>query len=354
MCMDVTQIRKKIDTFNKPSKYSFHLLLTSPLQNREQHQGDSYPKDAKKNPTADRKSEDSEVESPVDSLFSDIDKGIQVEVEKVKRRRSTICRGYMSSHSIGGRRSLSATFSLLSLEDQISKIDERLPWASKVSKLVDISIREALRRLEIHLPGNECVADLRMDLLTKFENLARQIAFKIVDYPKVLEAALPNTSSYAEEVKESTNRIRAYKKMTKELEQEYRNWKVLMKERKLACQTAERKYSEAKSGEKKIEDNQTNQLTSVQRNILSSHPNYHHYIQEIQMVCEKAVLMFQEVRLATNAVSCLITSSTLLAESCYASLEELSFGYLKKHPIKTSLTSLLQKSHTGTTKVCEP
>lgn len=69
-----------------------------------------------------------------------------------------------------------------------------------MSCLVDISVREALRRLEARLPGNEFVTDLRVDLLTKYENLCGQIAYKVADYPMFLEAALPNTS-HVEEVK---------------------------------------------------------------------------------------------------------------------------------------------------------
>lgn len=55
---------------------------------------------------------------------------------------------------MGGRQSLFAAFPTISLGDQICRIDQDLPRASKVSCLTDINIREGLQRLEDCLPEN--------------------------------------------------------------------------------------------------------------------------------------------------------------------------------------------------------
>lgn len=270
-----------------------------------------------------------------------ISKDIQAEVEKVKQRRSTIGRGRKSGQSMGGRQSLCAAFPVMSLRDQIRRIDKDLPWASKVSCLIDISIREALRRLEDRLPENECVSDLKMDLLRKSESIAKELSYKIAGYPLVAEASLLK-SSYEGDVKGSVSKIDAYKNRTKELEQEYKTWKSLMKERKIACQTAEREFREAQSGETKIDDEQISQLSIAQRCILASRPNYQEYLQEVQMVRESATLMLQEVKRATNITSGMITACRLSATSCCAAIEKLSFGHLQNQPTKYILASMIE------------
>lgn len=77
--------------------------------------------------------------------------------------------------------------------------------------------------------------------------------------------------------------------------------------------------------------------------------------QEIQMVHEKAVLMFQEVRLATDAVSSLITAYTVKAESCYAAvgklLQLLECISLKSFVIKGC--RLLMKGNVSDWKTCK-
>ncbi|XP_042220546.1 thyroid hormone receptor-associated protein 3-like isoform X2 [Homarus americanus] len=290
--------------------------------------------------TTDTSQEDSGQDSSVEAVAPSVKQGIQAEVEKVKRRRSTIGRGRKSIQSIGGRQSLCAALPALSLEDQISKIDQGLPWCSKVSHLIDISIREAMRILGARCPGDKCVSELRHDILLKSEDLAGEIAYKIAGLPLVAEAPLPNTSSCTEDVT-SMSRMAAYKKKTKELEHEYKTWKTLLKERKLACQAAQREFLEAKSGETKIEEEQANHLSSPLRIIIASRPNYQQYLQEVRTVREKAVLNMQAVKDRVQALSGFITATKAQAKSCCSAVE-MSFGYLKNQPTKTLLASLLQ------------
>ncbi|XP_045618805.1 serine-rich adhesin for platelets [Procambarus clarkii] len=285
--------------------------------------------------------DESELNTPEDAVAVVINKDIQAEVEKVKRRRSTIGRGRKSGQSIGGRQSLSVAFPVLDLKDQICLIDQKLPWASRVSGVIDISIREALRRLQDRLPGDECVSDLRMELMRKSESIAGEIAYKIAGLSFDASAPMPNLS-YGEDVKESTSKIEAYKKRTKELEQEFKTWKTIMSERKAACLAAEREFREAKSGEAKIDDDQASQLTPAQASFLASKPNYHQYLQDVQMARESATQMLLGVQHSANIISNMITATRLQAEYCCAAIEEKSFGYLKTQPTKSVLASLLQ------------
>ena len=67
--------------------------------------------------------------------------------------------------------------------DQVSNIDKDLPQTSKVSHLIDISIREAMRRLEMQHEEEECVSDLRLELITNSESVGGHTAYKIAGLP---------------------------------------------------------------------------------------------------------------------------------------------------------------------------
>ncbi|KAK3860784.1 hypothetical protein Pcinc_033191 [Petrolisthes cinctipes] len=265
---------------------------------------------------------------------------IQAEVEKVKKRRSTIGRASVARRStVGGRQSMCSSIPVFSLEDQISRIDKNLPWASTLGNIVDISLREACRRLEARYPEDECVSDMRVDLLTRSETLGGEVAFKLSGRPLDLSnipEPLPNKTT----CQTNNTMFAAYKNKINDLEQEYRKWKLLMKERKKACREAEGEYKEAKSGLMKIYEDQFSCLTSVQRPLLASRPNYQQYIQELQTVREKAVLMLTKVKHTTVGVSRLLTASKLQAERSYNAIEAETSAHLKKKPVKLLLASL--------------
>lgn len=258
----------------------------------------------------------------------------------MKKRRSTLGRGRKSGHSLGGRRSLCPVIPILSLEDQIANIEKGLPQASKVSHLLDISLREAMRRLEERFRGEECIHDLRRDILTNSEIIGGDIAYKIAGLPLEVESCLPKKRQQRDS-EQSIDKMSAYKRKTKELEQEYKCWKSLLKERKLACQVAEREFREAKSGETKIEDDIVKHLTFEQRNILSGRPDYSQYIKEVEMAREKSFFIMQEVNHTVNIIANFMTASEAVAESCYAAVEEMTFGSFRQQPIKSALNTLI-------------
>ena len=45
--------------------------------------------------------------------------------------------------------------------------------------LLDIALREAVRRLETRLPGDECVSELRADVVKQSSTLAMQISERV-------------------------------------------------------------------------------------------------------------------------------------------------------------------------------
>ncbi|XP_047494980.1 serine/arginine repetitive matrix protein 1-like [Penaeus chinensis] len=286
----------------------------------------------------------SDLSGSLESSAPEVRKEFQTEMDKVKRRRSTLGRGRKSIQSMGGRRSLCAAVQVLSLHDQIDNIANALPHTTKVSHLIDICVREALRRLEQKLEGDECVSDLRLDLITQSEDIAGQVSYTVAGQPLVAEGPSSFTPTTEDNKENLHKRIVAYKQKTKELEEEYKAWKNLMKQRKQRYQAAEREFREAKSGETKIEEDQIKQMTSIHRNLLASRPNYHNYIQELQTVRERAMLMLQEVNHTAEVVSNFISTSKAEAESCYAAVEELSFGFLKNRPVKNMLKTMIEPS----------
>lgn len=286
----------------------------------------------------------SDLSGSLESSAPEVRKELQTEMDKVKRRRSTVGRGRKSIQSMGGRRSLCPAVPVLSLQDQIESIAKTLPQTTKVSHLIDISVREALRRLEQRLEGDECVSDLRLDLLTQSEDIAAKVSYVVAGQPLVVEGPSPSPAATGDNKENIHKRIAVYKKKTRELEEEYKAWKTLMKQRKQTYQAAEREFREAKSGETKIEEDQIKQMTSIHRNLLASRPNYHHYIQELQTARERASLMLQEVNYTAEVVSSFISTSKAEAESCYAAIEELSFGFLKNRPVKNMLKSMIEPS----------
>ncbi|KAK4310375.1 hypothetical protein Pmani_018066 [Petrolisthes manimaculis] len=265
---------------------------------------------------------------------------IQAEVEKIKKRRSTIGRASVARRStVGGRQSMCSSIPVFSLEDQISRIDKNLPWASILGNIVDISLREACRRLEARYPEDECVSEMRVDLLTRSEALSGEVAFKLSGRPLDLsniQEPLPNKTT----CQTNNTMFAAYKNKINDLEQEYRKWKLLMKERKKACREAEGEYKEAKSDLMKIYEDQFSSLTSYHRTLLASWPNNQQYIQELQTVREKAVLMLTKVKHTTVGVSRLLTASKLQAERSYNAIEAETSAHLMKKPVKLLLASL--------------
>lgn len=61
-----------------------------------------------------------------------------------------------------------------------------------MSHLIDICVREALRRLEQKLEGDECVSDLRLDLITQSEDIAGQVSYMVAGQPLVAEGPSPS------------------------------------------------------------------------------------------------------------------------------------------------------------------
>lgn len=74
-----------------------------------------------------------------------------------------------------------------------------MPQTTKVSHLIDISVREALRRLEQRLEGDECVSDLRLDLITQSEDIAGQVSYVVAGQPLVVEGPSPSPAKPGED-----------------------------------------------------------------------------------------------------------------------------------------------------------
>ena len=55
-------------------------------------------------------------------------------------------------------------------------MEEGWPWATKLDLLLDIALREAVRRLESRLLDDECVPELRAAVLTQAGSMAKQLS----------------------------------------------------------------------------------------------------------------------------------------------------------------------------------
>ncbi|MPC26629.1 hypothetical protein E2C01_019774 [Portunus trituberculatus] len=111
----------------------------------------------------------------ITSSVMDASPEIAAEEEKVRRRRSTVAGCRRSFASVGGRLSLAGPPAPC-LEDQILRLDENQPWDTNLNLLLDIALREAARRLETRLSGDECVSELRADVVKQSGALANQIS----------------------------------------------------------------------------------------------------------------------------------------------------------------------------------
>ncbi|XP_068201448.1 uncharacterized protein [Palaemon carinicauda] len=260
-------------------------------------------------------------------------------VEGVRKRRSTLSRR-RSLQSLGGRKSLTSVLPILSLEDQISNIEAGLPPAAKVRHLLDISLREAMRRLEVQGNTENCFDDMQFDLITNSERLGSIVAEKMDGLPLDVDKCESNKRMNSNSV--SIDEVSSIKTKTKKLEQEYKCWKSLLKERKLACRSAEREFNEAKSGETKIEDDCAKTLTSAQKSILASRPDYSQYIEEIKTAYEKTFFFMREVNRTSNIVSNFLTACDAVADSSYLIVEEMTFGTMKPRHLKCSLKTLMK------------
>ncbi|XP_076060748.1 uncharacterized protein LOC143036829 [Oratosquilla oratoria] len=262
---------------------------------------------------------------------------LKKELDKAKRRFSSIGRGRRSTM---GRRSLCVNVEpMISMEDQINNIRADLPKASKVCHLLDIALRESLRRLVEACPSKaDCMTDLRRELLTASEKIAGEISFKIAGQRLTLDKPLSERKVEKENPAQNQNLIAAYKKKTEILKEELNEWKTMMKGRKHLCAVAEREFVEAKSGETKIDEEQV-KLSALQSNILASRPNYQQYIQELQTAREKTLLTLHKVEHVSEVVSKFITVTEARHESCYNAIERKCFGHMK-HDCKEMLQSL--------------
>ncbi|XP_066975618.1 uncharacterized protein [Macrobrachium rosenbergii] len=218
--------------------------------------------------------------------------------------------------------------------DQISNIDANLPYDTKVSHLIDISLREALRRLEEECKTDECLEDVRLDLITNSERIGSCTSYKVVDECKSRKK-IDSTLQSTDEVADIKNKI-------KKLEEEYKCWKSLLKKRKRACLSAKRKFHEARSGEIKIEDDCKNKLTCEQQSILATRPDYCQYMKEVQMAQEKVFFIMQEVNHTTNLFSSFLMASKAVGDSCYFAIEEMFLGTVKSQPLKCSFETLMK------------
>ncbi|XP_066975614.1 uncharacterized protein [Macrobrachium rosenbergii] len=254
-------------------------------------------------------------------------------VERVKTKRSTLSRR-RSIQSFGGRKSFGSGLPMQSLTDQISNIDANLPYDTKVSHLIDISLREALRRLEEECKTDECLEDVRLDLITNSERIGSCTSYKVVDECKSRKK-IDSTLQSTDEVADIKNKI-------KKLEEEYKCWKSLLKKRKRACLSAKRKFHEARSGEIKIEDDCKNKLTCEQQSILATRPDYCQYMKEVQMAQEKVFFIMQEVNHTTNLFSSFLMASKAVGDSCYFAIEEMFLGTVKSQPLKCSFETLMK------------
>ncbi|KAK7084702.1 hypothetical protein SK128_010986 [Halocaridina rubra] len=284
-------------------------------------------------------SENKEVISPIDSNAAESMEDLQKEVEKVKKRRSTI--GGLSRRSVqslGGRRSLCSTLPPMSLEDQISLIDKNLPHTSKISHLIDMNIRETMKRFEERFEGEESVYDLRLEILTRSEKIGSHIAYEISALP--LEVDPPPKKMLTDTTKRF-EKLEEYKKITTKLEQEYKAWKALMRERRQACIMAEREFNEAKSGETTLDEDHVKHLTYSQHSILSSRPDYGHYFKEVQMARETAFFATQTLNHVSSVIPNFMKATQCLAASCYAAIEEKTLGPPQKSSFQAHVRTLL-------------
>ncbi|KAG0710750.1 hypothetical protein GWK47_022183 [Chionoecetes opilio] len=287
---------------------------------------------------------------------------IAAQEDKVRRRRSTLG-GRRSCRSVGGRMSLAAP-PAPGLQDQVLRIGEGQPWGTKLNSLLDVALREAVRRLEARLPGEECVPELRAAVLTQAGSMTRQLSERLCDLTPVVTTTHHSTP---------VTSIEVYKKKTRALEQEYSKWKAMRKQREAECHAAEMELQEAMSGVTTMDDGQEMHLSPAQRCLLDSWPDCSHYVElrrpwgkgkshrgnaercylpcrgpfisgaqeehrgkatrEVQQAREKAHLVLEEVKHTTEVLNGFLTASRLQADRSYTALESMSNAHIKRKPM---------------------
>lgn len=81
--------------------------------------------------------------------------------------------------------------------DQVLQVDESQPWDTKLVQLLDIALREAMRRLETRLPEDECVPELRAVVLTRAGAMSEELAGHVCSLtPAASAAAAASHSSF--------------------------------------------------------------------------------------------------------------------------------------------------------------
>lgn len=259
--------------------------------------------------------------------------GIAAEEERVRRRRSTL--GGRACRSIGGRLSLAAP-PHPGLHDQVLQVDEGQPWDIKLTQLLDIGLREAMRRLEARLPADECAPELRAAVFTQAGSMSMELAEHVGCFTP---SATPGHNSFP-----TSASIEMYKEKTREMEEEYNKWKAMRRQREADCRTAEMVFQEAKSMVTTVDESQEAHLSPAQQSFLESWSDYSCYIEEALQAKERSQLVLQEVNHTTEVVNGLFTVSRLQAESSYTALENLSNAHLKKQPLTLILSSFMKSS----------
>ncbi|CAL4191850.1 unnamed protein product, partial [Meganyctiphanes norvegica] len=252
------------------------------------------------------------------------------EMEKIKRRRSTFGRSRRSISSFGGRRSLLPVDSTLSLRDQVQNIPTNLPATTRKSQLFDIVIRETLRRYEVQCvdddDDNDIIDEIKPYILTKSENIASAIAYQSADQPiKSLDRKTDEASCHPDSGKsEISAKVAAYRAKTKKLEEEYRQWKTLIKQRKNNVKASEQELHEAVSGESKIEEDQSRHLSVAYREFLDKRPDYQKYLNNTQCIRQQTILVLQNATRVGIIITAFIDVARSLAENCYHIAEQVS------------------------------
>lgn len=256
----------------------------------------------------------------------------------MRRRRSTLGGNRRSFTSVGGRLSLAGPAAPC-LEAQILSLDEDQPWDTNLNFLLDIALREAARRLETRLPGDECVSELRADVVKQSSALAKHISER-------LSGLTPAAADDNEHSNSSTSAgIDAYKKKTKALEQEYSKWKAMSKKRIAECRTAEMEFKEAKTGVTTMYES-LEHLSPSQQNLLDSWPDCSLFVEEAHQAKEKAHIALEEVRGTTQVVNGLLTASKLQADWSYTVLENLTKAHVENDSLSGLVNSLMQQHMT--------
>ncbi|XP_050705274.1 uncharacterized protein LOC126990633 isoform X1 [Eriocheir sinensis] len=251
-------------------------------------------------------------------------------------RSNSRCYSCRSTHCWRGRGGGHFTGVGLWDRDQVLQVDEGQPWDIKLTQLLDIGLREAMRRLEARLPADECAPELRAAVFTQAGSMSMELAEHVGCFTP---SATPGHNSFP-----TSASIEMYKEKTREMEEEYNKWKAMRRQREADCRTAEMVFQEAKSMVTTVDESQEAHLSPAQQSFLESWSDYSCYIEEALQAKERSQLVLQEVNHTTEVVNGLFTVSRLQAESSYTALENLSNAHLKKQPLTLILSSFMKSS----------